>query len=495
MKANENDNKSTRRAVRNDDDEKPRAEAETEAEASEPQEPQATGFTAQLRQLMQRSPQGEARSNVKRDQLKIDRTKSFLLLAGLTVVLALAFFAMFSSSNSAGHREATQNRRPNLGRGARTDNQDQSHSVTPLLNADTRRQDDDPGRVSEQDVHNTAKQRMLAQASPSFGTPPEPPLPAPRPEARDYALNRIQFPSEQPEVPPAVPAVQVASTPKVEKLTKASLVFVSSGSNRSMAMPVSKVEPAVVEQVPEFAALPAGTRLVARLETPVSSAVKAPVVAAIEYNYERDGEIVIPAGSKAFGELSQANEQGYVGIQFHSIQLPDETVQKIEGHAVGLQFQPLRGQVTGRNTGKKFLVRSLTGVGTILAATVGVQTGTGLTDTLSNNVLLRERVANNVALAGEQQLNDLAYHQNIVVTVPGNTRLYIVLAKPAGAIGARTTPSGASPSGNPGTVPNYATAPTPSIQELRELMELKQELTQMYQRQNAQLVQATAEQP
>ena len=494
MKANENDNKSTKRVVRNDDDEKPR-EAETEAEASEPQEPQATGFTAQLRQLMQRSPQGEARSNVKRDQLKIDRTKSFLLLASLTVVLALAFFAMFSSSNSAGHREATQNRRPNLGRGARTDNQDQSHSVTPLLNADTRRQDDDPGRVSEQDVHNTAKQRMLAQASPSFGTPPEPPPPAPRPEARDYALNRIQFPSEQPEVPPAVPAVQVASTPKVEKLTKASLVFVSSGSNRTTAAPVSKMEPAVVEQFSEFTGLPAGTRLVARLETPVSSAVKTPVVADIEYNYEKDGEIVIPAGSKAFGELSQVNEQGYVGIQFHSIQLPDETVQKIEGHAVGLQFQPLRGQVTGRNTAKKFLVRSLTGVGTILAATVGVQTGTGLTDTLSNNVLLRERVANNVALAGEQQLNDLAYHQNIVVTVPGNTRLYIVLAKPAGAIGAPTTPSGASPSGNPATVPNYATAPTSSIQELRELMELKQELTQMYQRQNAQLVQATAEQP
>jgi hypothetical protein len=65
-------------------------------------------------------------------------------------------------------------------------------------------------------------------------------------------------------------------------------------------------------------------------------------------------------------------------------------------------------------------------VGTILAATVGVQSGTGLADTLSNNVLLRERLANNVAVAGEQQLNDLAYHQNIVVTVPGNTRLYIV---------------------------------------------------------------------
>jgi hypothetical protein len=495
MNENDRDGKGTQRVARNEDGQKPRTEAEIEADASEAQEPQGTGFTAQLRQMMQRSPQGDARNNVKREQLKLNRTKSFLFLAGFTVVLALAFFAMFSSSNSAGHRDAAQNRRPNLGRGTRADSQDQTHSVTPLLNADTRRQDDDPGRLSEEDVHNTAKQRMLAQASPSFGTPPEPPPPAPRPEAKDYALNRIQFPSDQPDAPPVAPAVQIASTPKVEKLTKASLVFVSSGSNRSMATPVSKVESAVVEQVPEFAALPAGTRLIARLETPVSSAVKAPVVAAIEYNYERDGEIVIPAGSKAFGELSQANEQGYVGIQFHTIQMPDETVEKIEGHAVGLQFQPLRGQVTGRNTAKKFLVRSLTGVGTILAATVGVQSGTGVADTLSNNVLLRERVANNVALAGEQQLNDLAYHQNIVVTVPGNTRLYIVLAKAAGAVGAGTTPSGAFPSGNPATVPNYATAPAPSVQELRELMELKQELTQMYQRQNAQLVQATAEQP
>lgn len=492
MNENDSDGKVTERVARNEDGQKPRSEAEIEADASEPQ---GTGFTAQLRQMMLRSPQGDARNNVKREQLKLNRTKSFLFLAGFTVVLALAFFAMFSSSNSAGRRDAAQNRRPNLGRGARADNPDQTHSVTPLLNADTRRQDDDPGRLSEEDVHNTAKQRMLAQASPSFGTPPEPPPPAPRPEPQDYALNRIQFPSEQPDAPPAAPVVQIASTQKVEKLTKASLVFVSSGSNRNMGTPVSKIESAVVEQVPEFAALPAGTRLIARLETPVSSAVKAPVVAAIEYNYERDGEVVIPAGSKAFGELSQANEQGYVGIQFHTIQMPDEAVQKIEGHAVGLQFQPLRGRVTGRNTAQKFLVRSLTGVGTILAATVGVQSGTGLADTLSNNVLLRERVANNVALAGEQQLNDLAYHQNIVVTVPGNTRLYIVLAKPTGLVGTGATPTGTASSGNPGLLPNYATAPTPSVQELRELMELKQELTQMYQRQNAQLVQAAADQP
>jgi len=492
MNPDESVNEKTERVTPVADGTKPHTEREVGAEAPELQEPQHTGFAAQLRQLMQRRPQGEARSNIKREQLKENRTKSFLLLAGFTVVLALAFFAMFSSP-SGGRHELAQNRHPNLGRGASGENPDPGHSVTPLLNADTRNPDEDTGKLSPEDVHNTARQRMLAQASPSFGTAPAAPPPAPRPEAKDYALNRIQFPSDQPEMAPAVPSPPTPPTPKVEKMTKASLVFVSSGAGgRSAILDPGNMQPAVIERIPEFAVLPAGTRLVARLETPVSSAVKTPVVAAIEYNYERDGEIVVPAGSKAFGELSQANEQGYVGIQFHMIQMPDETTQKIEGHAVGLQFQPLRGQVTGRNTGKKFLVRSLTGVGTILAATVGVQSGTGLANTLSNNVLLRERVADNVAVAGEQQLNDLAYHQNIVVTVPGNTRLYIVLAKPSGSTGLRTTPGGAAPTTSPGGVPGYAAASMPSVQELRELMELRQELTRMYQQQQSTQVAQTS---
>src|ERR1700687_335717 len=459
-------------------------ERERESEAAEVQEPQPTGWAAQLRQIMHRSPQGEARTNIKRQQLREDRTQSFLLLAGLTVVLALAFFVMFSTP-STGRKDIARTNQPNLGRGSGGENTDTSHSVTPLLNADTRNPDDNAGNLSAQDIRNTAKQRMLAQASPSFGDAPVPPPPAPRPEPKDYALNRIQFPPEQPQTTTPIPV------PKVEKLTKPSLVFVSSGAGPRVTAQTSSVQPVVLERNPEFVALPTGTRLIARLQTPVSSAVKTPVVAVIEYNYERDGEIVIPAGSKAFGELSQVNDQGYVGIQFHTIQMPDETTQKIEGHAVGLQYQPLRGQVTGRNTGKKFLVRSLTGIGTILAATVGVQSGTGVTDALSNNVLLRERVANNVAVAGEQQLNDLAYHQNIVVTVPGNTRFYIVLAKPTGS-GAGAGPAGSAPAGNPSGASGYATAATPSVQELRELMELKRELTQMYQQQQKALIAQTA---
>jgi hypothetical protein len=94
---------------------------------------------------------------------------------------------------------------------------------------------------------------------------------------------------------------------------------------------------------------------------------------------------------------------------------------------------------------------------------------------LGKNVFVRRsiRVANNIALAGDQQHTELAYRQNIVVTVPGNTRFYIVLARPSGnqAPPARTTPainSGAT---------SVGAAALPSVQELRRLMQLKSKVS------------------
>jgi len=464
-------------------------EAEPEATApAEIEEPPATGFGARLRQLVEQAKQ-DSRPNIKREQLKQNRTKSFLMLAGSMVVMALLFFAMFSSPANNRRNNTTHPNTPNLGRGPGTgDASNDGRSITPLLAADTRNPNDEPGGVTPEDIHNTARRNALANASPSFGPPlASPPPSVPKPQNnQDYALNRIQFPTEpQSPRPPAVPV----SAPVQEKLTKASLVFVRASSGSHDAVTSAAAQPAVLERNPEFSALPPGTRLVARLETPVSTAVKAPVVAAIEYNYEHDGEIVIPAGSKAFGELDQANNHGFVGIRFQSIQLPDQTEQRIEGRSMSLEFQPLKGKVTGTNAGKQFLARSLTGVGMIAAAAVGTQGGLGVNDTISNNVLLRQQVANNMALAGNQELTELAYRQNIVVTVPGNTRFYIVLAKPSGN---ESTPVRQAPASNPAAT-NLASTALPSVQELRELMELKTELTQMYQQQQQKVLQTTSQ--
>jgi hypothetical protein len=446
-------------------------------------EPEPSGVGARFRKFMERPTTSEQKGSDKRKQLKEDRTKTFMMLAGGVVVMALVFFALFSSPSSGRKANNARPNQPNLGRGPGGESvADTGHSVTPLLNADTRKADENSGAVTPEDIRNTAKLRTQAQSGQT--SPP----PDPRAEPKDYALNKINFPAEPgyvpPTQPPSTPALAAAlPTATTLRATKASLVFVrSTTGTREMTPGGALVQPAILPQTFDFNALPAGARLVARLETPVSSAVKAPIVAAIEYNYERDGEIVIPAGTKAFGELEQANEQGVVGLHFTAIQMPDESMQRIDGRAMSLRYEPLRGNVTGRNTGKRFLVRAMTGVGTIAVATVGVRTGTGLGEPITNNVLLRERVANNVAIGGEQQMAEMAYHRNIIVTVPGNTRFYLVLAKPTGNHSGGSTPGAPIPANDPGTQ-GYSVASQTSAQELRELMELKRELTRMYQQQ------------
>jgi len=477
--------------------ESPRLESQAEIASEIPEpETQPSGIGARFRKLIESSRTGEEKRSDKRKQLREDRTKTFMMLAGALVIMALVFFGLFSSPGSSSRKtNNTRANQPNLGRvPGGEDTADTGHSVTPLLNADTRKPDENSGAVTPEDIRNTAKLRPQTQAAntqtPAGNTSTASAV-AHKAEPKDYALNKIDFPSEPGYVPPtqALPGQGISSPAQPAtplRVAKASMVFVRSATGTRDMTSVSTVQQpsvgqvAILQQTPDFNALPAGARLVARLETPVSSALKSPVVAAIEYNYERDGEIVIPAGTKAFGELEQANEHGVVGIHFTAIQMPDQGMQRIDGRAMSLRYEPMRGNVTGRNTGKRFLVRAMTGVGTIAAATIGVRTGTGLSEPITNNALLRERVANNVAIGGEQQLAETAYHQNIVVTVPGNTRFYLVLAKPTGNFAGGTPAPPPIPANDPRTQ-SFSAASQTSPQELRELMELKRELTRMYQ--------------
>ena len=267
-----------------------------------------------------------------------------------------------------------------------------------------------------------------------------------------------------------------------DALKKSSLVFVSnnSGASANMIRPASMTtEPALLERR-STALLPNGSRLVARLQSAVSTAVKAPVVAAIEYNYERDGEIIIPAGAKVLGDLQQANRNGNIGIHFHTLQMPDGTTEKIDATSMSLTYGPLKGSVSGGNALKRILVRSMTGVGTMAAYLVGGPGGFGgVSGQLDNSILLRERIASNAGLAGEQEVQSLASTENIVVSVPGNTRFFVVLLAGSG----ETSPTRTPPAGSRGVAQVAANGSTqlPSAEELRELIELKTELNRMYQ--------------
>lgn len=218
--------------------------------------------------------------------------------------------------------------------------------------------------------------------------------------------------------------------------------------------------------------LPVGTRLVARLQSVVNSAIKTPVVAAIEYNYEKDGQIVVPAGAKALGTLQQADRSGYVAIRFEMMQMPDGTTEEIDAAAMSLTYGPLKGNITGRRTGTRFLVRTFTGVGSVAAYLVGAGGSNGFNGPLSESALLRDRIATNIGIAGDQELNSLAFNQNIVVTVPGNTRFYVVVEKGTASIGAQSRPA---------PVQQVNNAPLPTVEELRQLLQLRRELSEMVQ--------------
>ncbi len=412
-----------------------------------------------------------------RRELGRDRSRSLFLLLGAAVAILLLFLGVFSSPNKEKKpEEARRAGTPNLGRKV-TPGQEtaQSGSVTPLLNADT------ASSVAplSQDVTPDDVSRTARPPQPSVGTKPQVKDP------EQYALGRIDFSdpalAQQPGYgtpPPQPPAANsTLSHPEVEEIRKPSLVFVRSAQNNTPSN--TPVATFMANQNPVVMNLPAGTRLAARLLSPISTAVPAPVVAAIEYNYERNGEIVVPAGAKAIGTLQQADRSGQMAIHFDTLQMPDGTSEKIDATGMGLDYGPIKGHVGGKRTGTRFLVRALSGIGTVATYLVGAGGGNGLNGPLSESALLRDRIATNIGMAADQELNRLAFNQNIVVTVPGNTRFYLVLQKTVGGSVAE--------SGSAGTAARETnTTKLPSIEELRELMQLKRELSEMVRQSPAQ---------
>jgi len=412
-----------------------------------------------------------------RRELGRDKSKSLFVLVGASVALLLLFFAVFSSPKNRGPLPGdTARGGPSLGRKVAPgqEQSDPAKTVTPLLSADVNRGDVGSGsQVTAEEVGGTSPRYNKTPRLPSGNAAAlEKPSPGRPRGSGEYALKNVDFSDPEVAQAAAIPSPpSLHSTERDSDLKKPSIVFVRSAQSATSVLQSPRNDDNMLAEL-----LPAGTRLVARLEAPVSSAVPAPVIAVVEYNYEHNGEIVLPAGARVFGKLSHVTPSGIVGFQFDRVETPDGMVEKIDATAMDLKFGPLKGDVSGRNRGKNFLVRSVTGIGTVAAYIVGGQGTTGFNGPISESSLLRERLADNIGMAGQDQINTLAANQSIVVTVPGNTRFYIVVEKgssdqQAGKAGVR--PAGANSASLTG-------GKVPSLEELRELMQLKNELNQMY---------------
>ena len=400
-------------------------------------------------------PIGLATRTRQRTRQQFQQNKFLIIGAGALVIALLLFVAL-----SVPHKHAVQKLRGTVAGQQDPTQPSESSSVEPSLLPIT-----DSGRpptksthegfVDEQDLQRTAT-RQLAPSNTA----------RPSPGTQSGTLASVPPFLEQWQAPPYQAAADGRTQPgdlsKAERevLEKSSVAYVRNVSASQGGSPkLANSEPVI------DLGLPTGSRLRARLESAASTAVRTPVLAVIEYNYEHEGEIIVPAGAKAVGHIQQADRSGYMTIQFDSLMMPDGAAIPIEGVATDLSLGPPRGKVEGKNTGKNVLVRSLSGIGEVGAMLVGRE---NLDQPLSEEDMLRERVSNNVGEASDEQVSRLALTEQVVVTIPANTAIYVVLEK---------TTSSTAASGKTTLGSSRSTSST-NTEQLRQLLQLQRELQQ-----------------
>jgi hypothetical protein len=345
---------------------------------------------------------------------KDDKTARLVIgLAGI-VAVALVMLIVFSQRSKPKLRKSDEASlgRPKVAEAApsNSDSIVPGGSMQPM--PEDRRQ---PGQVNANDVENTRKVRTAANDAGSSSTP-------------NSAKNLAQIPSFPPAAsngdnwtPP--PYGQKQNEPVAEKtatdaLSKPSLVFTSGGGKSNPGTTGEDIMPTLD--------LGIGSRLSARLASVVTTAVDQPVVAIIEYGYEHDGQIIVPAGSKAVGSVRQADRSGYLQLHFDHLETPDGSGIAIDALGTDTNLGPLRGKVTGTGTGKNFAVRALTGIGQMSAMLVGQG---NLNGPVSEADLMRMQLAENVGRAGDQEINRQVLMEHPIVSLPAGLRIYVVFEK------------------------------------------------------------------
>jgi hypothetical protein len=309
-----------------------------------------------------------------RDAKSTEKTRGLVLL-GLTAVGGIfLFFGLFTTDIDSSKKARTSG--PSLGRPAQpqADADAANRSTVPQLSVNPA-QGEESGELTEKDVLGTMRNRgtdqpmtkesgprasraaqelgqidvddpALADAYRRIGTAP----PKRAVQATDWnkAIADHQASQQVHSKPAPAPSLaQTSPTNTADLLKKSSIVFVRSSTTVPPAAPVFRQD----GSQSGHPLLSQGSVLVARLQHSVSSAAKVPIVAVIEYNYEQDGEVVVPAGSKAYGELSQATPQGWVNFKFHTLEWPDGRQEEITASALSMERGLLKGEVNGRNWG------------------------------------------------------------------------------------------------------------------------------------------------
>ncbi|MFC5862033.1 TrbI/VirB10 family protein [Acidicapsa dinghuensis] len=205
-------------------------------------------------------------------------------------------------------------------------------------------------------------------------------------------------------------------------LKESSIVFVRT-QTQSQTIPNSSTGLGTMDE--PFLDVTPGSRILAKLKTEISTADATLVVAQVEYTYAIGDQTILPAGAEIYGHIQQADRAGNVSVKFEEVDLLDGSREKIEAVGKGLDMGPIKGKVYGKNTGKNLLVRSVSGIGSTLAMVFGNNTSSAF----SEDDLIRERLAENIGTAGDSEIMNMALNSREYVSVPAETRIYVVFTK------------------------------------------------------------------
>jgi hypothetical protein len=354
--------------------------------------------------------------------------KNKLILLGGGLAVAVLFFVFTGIVGKSPKKQITA--KPNGPQASLSGSKQPKGSVTPLMetvHAPT--PDNSSGQLGPGDIRRTRSSdgKVATAASSQFSQKPmtaKPAAAASLGSVPSFADTQQKWEEPQPYGEPASsPAIQ---TQQQNSLKEPSLIFVRSQiQGQSLTSPrlnTDDDDAPVLEMTP-------GMRIQAKLETQISSAVQEPVVAVVEYTYAIGDRVVVPAGARIYGKLVQADRSGLVNVEFDEIRLldgnRDEKREKIDAIGLGLDLGPIKGAVSGKNTGKNFLVRAASGMGSVLAEIAGNNSSAAF----SEDDMLRERLAENIGTAGDSEVMNLNVNSRVVVTVPADTKIYVVFTK------------------------------------------------------------------
>jgi hypothetical protein len=354
--------------------------------------------------------------------------KNKLILLGGGLAVAVLFFVFTAIVGKSPKKQATA--KPNGPQASLSGSKQPKGSVTPVMETvHTPVPDNSSGQLGPGDIRRTRSADGKVATAAGSQLSPKPMAEKPAAAASlggvpSFADTQQKWEEPQPYGEPApTPAVQ---TQQQNALKEPSLIFVRAQvqgqSSTTPRLNIDDDDAPVLEMTP-------GMRIQAKLETQISSAVQEPVVAVVEYTYAIGDRVVVPAGARIYGKLVQADRSGLVNVQFEEIRLldgnRDEKREKVDAIGLGLDLGPIKGSVSGKNTGKNFLVRAASGMGSVLAEIAGNNSSAAF----SEDDMLRERLAENIGTAGDSEVMNLNANSRIVVTVPADTKIYVVFTK------------------------------------------------------------------